>query len=197
MVVVAAVLVTDPVKPVVRLVVPALHPLTSVLALNIAGMVGVGAALRVRLPDVELEAAGPVVTHPSIHVVVAARPVLTVGLSVDPLDVVRTLSVTVSGAVGRACRVPRVVEASVLLHLNKVQRAVQTAGKLGHVNVERELLVLQFEHVIVLTGLVHEVGSGTNVLGVLTLGHELQGHRARVVGCDAVGITVVRLADSL
>ena len=65
-VVVAAVLVTDPVKPVVGLIVPALHSLTPVLAFNITGMVGVGAALRVRFPDVELEAAGTVVTHASI-----------------------------------------------------------------------------------------------------------------------------------
>ena len=133
----------------------------------------------------------------SLTVVVAAGPILTVCLSVDPLDVMRTLGVTVAGTISRACCVPWVVQTSILLHLNKVQSAVEAAGKLGHIDCECELLVLQFEHVIVLARLVHQVGSGTNVLGVLALCHKLQGHRARVVGGDAIGITVVRLADSL
>ena len=160
-------------------------------------MVCVGAALAVGLPDVELEAASPVVTDTGIDVVVAAGPVLAVGLSVDPLDIVRTLGVTVPSPVRGASRVAGVVETSVRLHLHEVEGAIQTTGKLRHVHVECELLVLEFEHVIPLARLVQEVGPGPDVLGVLTRGDKLEGHGARVVGGDAVGVGVVGLADSL
>ena len=79
-VVVAAVLVADAVEPVVRGVVPALQTLAPVLAwagsrgsphsrpltCDLAGVVGVGRADGVGLPDVELHAAGAVLAHPGV-----------------------------------------------------------------------------------------------------------------------------------
>ena len=160
-------------------------------------MVGVGAALTVGFPDVELEATCSVVADAGIDVVVAAGPVLAVCLSVDPLDVVRTLSVTVARAVCRACRVARVVETSVLLHLNEVQGTIQTTGELGHVHVECELLVLQSEHVISLARLVQQVCPGADVLAVLPLSHKLERHGAGVIRRDAVRVSVVGITHSL
>ena len=160
-------------------------------------MVGVGAALTVSLPDIELKAAGSVVAHTSIAVIVTTYPVLTVGLSVDPFDVVWALSITVSSAVGWASLVTRVVETSVLLHLNKVQSTIQTTGELGHVHVECELLVLQSEHVISLARLVQQVCPGADVLAVLALSHKLEGHRAGVIRRDPVRVSVVGITHSL
>ena len=82
-VVVAAVLVADTVEPVVRGVVSALEALAPVLAwagsrgpphhhhhpltCDLAGVVGVGRADGVGLPDVELHAAGAVLAHPGVR----------------------------------------------------------------------------------------------------------------------------------
>ena len=79
-VVVAAVLVADAVEPVVGGVIPALQTLAPVLAwagsrgsslpatptCDLAGVVGVGRADGVGLPDVELHAAGAILAHPGV-----------------------------------------------------------------------------------------------------------------------------------
>ena len=56
-------------------------------------------ALAVGLPDVHLGAAGAEVAGARVRVVVRRLPVPDVGLAVDPLDVVRTLSVAISSSV--------------------------------------------------------------------------------------------------
>ena len=76
-------------------------------------------------------------------------PVEQVGLAVDELEVVWALRVAVAGAVLGAPLVARVLGfAAVLVHLHEVQRAVEAARHLGHVNIEGELSILEMEHVI-------------------------------------------------
>ena len=67
-------------------------------------MGGVGLRLRVCLPDVHLGAAGAVVAGARVGVVVGRHPVVAVGLPVDPLHVVRALSVAVTSAVPSTVR---------------------------------------------------------------------------------------------
>ena len=64
----------------------------------------------------------------SLTVVVAAGPILTVCLSIDPLDVMRTLGVTVTGPIVRPRLVARVLEAAVSLHLHEVKGAIEAAA---------------------------------------------------------------------
>ena len=70
-------------------------------------------------------------------------------LSVDELDVLRALGVTVSRTeLGTGLVVGEASHTTIGVHLDEVESAVETARKLGHVNVECELLVLQVEHVV-------------------------------------------------
>ena len=89
------------------------------------------------------------------------------------LDVVRALCIAVARAVRRTGLVAGVLaEPAVGLHLDKVEGTVEAAGELGHVDVERELLVLQLEKAV---GAVvfEEVGAGTDVDGVRAVGDEV------------------------
>jgi hypothetical protein len=119
-----------------------------------------------------------------------------IGLAVDPLAVVRALRVAVAGAVLGASSVGRVLGlAAVGVHLHKVQRAVQPARQLGHVDVDGELLVLQLEELVVLLVL-HQEGARADVGRVLTGGDE--GERERVaIRVDAVRrrVLLVRALD--
>ena len=86
---------------------------------------------------VHLVAASTVLASTCVGIAVAGVPAFAVGLSIDELDVMRTLSVTVSSSVLRTSLVARVLgKTTVLVHLNEVQSTVQTAGKLRDINVE-------------------------------------------------------------
>lgn len=79
----------------------------------------------------------------------------------DKLHVVRALRVTVASPVLGAGLVRR-GHPTVDGHLAEVERAVKAAPEVGHVDVERELLVEELEHLVV--GLVgHEVDAGPDV----------------------------------
>ena len=73
----------------------------TLITLDGAGVVGVGRGHGVCLPDVQLVAAGSVLPCSRVGVI-ARLPALHVGLPVDPLDVMRTLSVAIASAVVRA-----------------------------------------------------------------------------------------------
>lgn len=61
-----------------------------------ARMGGVGVGDGVGLPDIHLGAAGSVLARSSVLVVVGGVPAVGVGLTIDPLNVVRALSIAVS-----------------------------------------------------------------------------------------------------
>jgi hypothetical protein len=86
------------------------------------------------------------------------------------------------------------VETTVGGHLNKVQSTVQTARKLGNINIEGEFLSDDVEHLVFGVGL-HEVGSGSDVGGVGALCNELEG-KSISAGADTVGARVVSAIDS-
>ncbi len=70
----------------------------------------------------------------------------------------RALGIAVAGTVlGTGLVAREAAEPAVGVHLDEVQRAVEAAGELRHVDVERELLVLQLEHLVLGVRRVHEV----------------------------------------
>ncbi len=78
--------------------------------------------------------------------------------------------------------------ATILVHLDKVDSAIETARKLGDVDIEGNLLVLHVEHLIVV-GVFHEVDTGSNVLR-LRLRNELES-KSVPASSNTVGASVI------
>ncbi len=96
---------------------------------------------------------------------------------IDKLDIMRALRVTVPSSILGASSVGRELgSTAVSRHFDKVKRAIETAGEIGHVHVERELLVLQVEHLIAAL-VFHEVDARANVGRVRALSDELKSER--------------------
>ena len=146
---------------------------------------GVGGGDGVGLPDVHLRAAGTDLAGSSVRVGVRWVPALDVGLSVDELDVVGTLTVAVTSSELGTSLVVALADATVSGHLDEVESTVETARKLGDVDVEGKLLSDEVEHLVLGVAL-HEVGTRTNVGGVGTLGDELNAQGV-AAGGDTVG----------
>ena len=77
------------------------------------------------------------------------------------------------------------VDATVGGHLGEVESTIQTAGQVGHVDIESEFLADEIEHLVLGVGL-HEVGTGADVGGERALGDKLQVQRI-AAGRDTVG----------
>ncbi len=90
-----------------------------------------------------------------------------------------------TGSVLGTSLVIALVDATVGGHLNEVESTVQTARKVGDIDVEGEFLVDEIEH-LVLGVRLHEVGTGSHVGGELALGNESEG-KGIVGGGDTVG----------
>jgi len=149
---------------------------------------GVGDA--VGLPDVHLRAARAQIAGACVGIVRRRDPARNIALAINELDVTRALRVAVSGTVCRASLVVRVLGlATIGVHLDEVESAVQAARKLRDIHVERKLLVWQGEHMVVGT-VVQKVHARADVLcGVR--GDELQ--REGISGRrDAIGVGVIR-----
>jgi hypothetical protein len=147
----------------------------------LAGMGSVGGGDGVGLPDVHLWAASTDLTLASVRVVGRRVPALNVSLSVDELDIVRTLGVAVSGSVLGTGLVVTLVDTTVGGHLDEVESTVQTARQLGGIDVEGELLADEVEHLVLGVAL-HEVGTRTDVAAGGTLGNELEGQSIAASG---------------
>ena len=112
-------------------------------------------------------------------------------LAVDELDVLGALRVAVASTVlGTSLVVRELGQTTVRVHLAEVERAVEAAGEVGHVDGERELLVEELEHRVL--GLAaHEVDTGADV----GAGDELEGERV-AGGRDTVGGLVLSTVES-
>jgi hypothetical protein len=115
-------------------------------------------------------------------------------LSGDEFHVLGTLGVAVASPVLGTSLVSAVLaQATVGVHLNEVESAVDTARNLGDIDVEGELLVKEVEHGVFGVGL-HEIDSTTNV-SPRALGEELDGQGVTARG-NAVGLLVVGTLES-
>mmetsp|Transcript_88922 Transcript_88922/g.287981 ORF Transcript_88922/g.287981 Transcript_88922/m.287981 type:complete len:273 (-) Transcript_88922:453-1271(-) len=82
---------------------------------------------------------------PHVHLRAAVPLALHVGLAVHELDVARALRIAVARAeLGAGC--VAAAPPAISLHLDKVHRSVEAAGKPRHVDVEGKLAVLQLEN---------------------------------------------------
>ena len=114
--------------------------------------------------------------------------------SVNELDVTRALRVAVSSSVlGTSLVSWELGQATVGVHLGEVESTVQTARKVGNIDIEGELLVEDLEQLVFrVAG--HEVDAGTDVL-LGRRGNELESKRVPAGG-DTVGALVVGAVES-
>jgi hypothetical protein len=107
------------------------------------------------------------------------------------LEVTGALRVAVASAVLGAGLVVRLGgQATVERHLGEVDRAVETAAELGHVNVKRELLVDEVESLVLGVRGVHQVHARTDVAA-----SDEADRRGVTRSRDAVGAGVVSAVE--
>jgi len=114
--------------------------------------------------------------------------------TVDELDVAWALRVAVASSVlGTGLVGWESGETTIGVHLGEVKGAVQTAGKVGNVDVKGKLLIEKLEHLIGrLAG--HQVNAGTDVL-LGGIRDEFEGECVTASG-DTVGARVVCTVES-
>lgn len=175
-----------------------------------AGVGSEGGRDLVGLPDIHLRAASTVVTNTSVRVVGGGRPALNVTNTVDVLEITGALSVAVTGTVLGTSLVGGVLGlATIKIHGDEVEGAVETAADAGHIDIEGELVAEELEacrqsllairysgkggrssRTLVGIVAVHEVSTGTNVGRVLALGDELKAERV-AAGLNTIGRRVL------
>lgn len=108
----------------------------------------------------------------------------------------RALSITVTSTILSTGLVTGVARGTTIdLHLREVQSSVQTARKLGDIDIEGELLVEELKGFVLGVGGVHHVHTGADVGGALAPSDEFVGERL-AVGGDTVGALVVGTLES-
>jgi len=131
---------------------------------------GVRGGERVGLPDIHLRAAGSVLATPRIGIVRRGLPAVKVGLTIDPFDVVRALSIAITSTVlGTSFVIRELGRSAISIHCHKVEGPVKSTREIRHVCVERELLILQLEHHVLSVG-GHIVDTRANIGRVRSMG---------------------------
>lgn len=97
-------------------------------------------------PDIHLRAARSNVSRPGVRTAGFCGPAFAVGSSVDELQILWALSITVSRSILGTGQVGGVLgHSSVGVHGHEVESAVQSARKVGDIHIERELLTQKLE----------------------------------------------------
>jgi hypothetical protein len=137
---------------------------------------GISSRDGVGLPDVHLGAASTKFTDARVRVALGGVPSVNIGLATNELDVTGALAVAVAGSVLGSGLVVRLGgQTSVRVHGNEVKSAVQTAGKLGNIDVKGELIVEEVESLILgRRSRFHEVDTATDSVAERVLGNKLQ-----------------------
>lgn len=100
----------------------------------------------VGLPDIHLRAASTVVTDTSVGIVGGGIPTLNVTNTVDVLEITGALSVAVTGTVLGTSLVGGVLGlATIKIHGDEVESAVETAAGAGDIDIEGELVAEELE----------------------------------------------------
>merc|ERR1719270_1721446 len=96
---IATILITDTIVSFVRSIVSAFGAFTSILSFNFTRVSGKGLSHAVGFPQVHFCATSSVMSSSGIDIRVRWIPVFTIGFTIDPLHVMRALSVTISGSI--------------------------------------------------------------------------------------------------
>jgi len=111
----------------------------------------------VGLPDIHLSAARSEFSSSGIWVGLGWVPANRVSFSIDEFNILWALSITISSSVGGTSLIVCVLSfTSIFLHFDEVESSVNTAWHVGDINIEGELFVLKFEHLIFIWGGHHE-----------------------------------------
>lgn len=109
--------------------------------------------------------------------------------SVDELQVTSALRIAVTSSVFGTSRVGfEAFRSTISVHGDEVKSTVETAWKVGEVNIEGELIVEEVEELVGAV-ILHHVDAGADILG-LSISDESEGERFAVSG-DTVGGFVV------
>jgi hypothetical protein len=123
----------------------------------------------VGFPDVHLSATRSVFTQS--RVLVGGFPAIRITFTVDELDVMRALSITIANTVVSSSLVAVFAHTTISIHLREVKGTVKSTREGADINIEGKLSVLKVElHVVVI--LVQQESSRSNIFSVGVLGHE-------------------------
>jgi len=129
------------------------HWITALLlSLDCAWMSSEGRSNLVSLPDVHFSAAASIFTRSRLWV-----PSFDIGFTIDELDVVGALSITVSSS-KLSAGIITISLVSSLFHINEVESTVDTTWQRGSVDGDGELLSEKLEHFVLRLG-VEQVSS--------------------------------------
>jgi hypothetical protein len=141
---IAAILVTDTLESVTGCIVTAVNTFTLSLSVSLARVHGESRAVLVRLPDVNLSAATSVLAGSRVGVGGTWLPTFNIGLTIDELEIVWALGITIPSAI-LGTSISILCLAAVSIHLHKVQGSIKATIQLGIIHSVRELFVLQLE----------------------------------------------------
>jgi len=73
-------------------------------------------------------------------------------LAIDELEIPRTLSIAISSTILGTCLVRRVLlQATICVHRDEIQRTVEATGEVGQINIECKFLIAgEFEHLFMI-----------------------------------------------
>lgn len=102
---------------------------------------------------------------------------MTTYLTIDELQIMRTLGITVTSTISSTSLIGGVLgHTTISIHLHEIQCSIQSTWQLAHIYIKSELLVLQVEHLILVGGS-QQVEPGTNVGGIGSMGYEAERER--------------------
>lgn len=124
------------------------------------------------------------------------EPATSTYSTVNPLEITRTLGITVPSSVLGASLVGREPgHATILVHGDEVQRPVQAARHLRRVDVDGELVAQEVEHLVGVIARLRQVDSSADVGALAVLGDEADADRVAGRG-HAVGVCIVGTVDA-
>jgi len=184
---VTTILVADALESLTGCIIAAISSFASGLAATFARVHGEGRAVLVGLPNIDLRAAAPELAGSSIWVGVAWLPTFHIGLTIDELEIMRALSITITHAIfGTSISILGL--ATISIHLHKIQSTIEATIQFGIIHGVGELLVLQLEEHVRVIG-IHEIRPRSHILAVRAIGHKAKGKRiSRTLNAICAGV---------
>merc|ERR1712168_548201 len=167
---VTAIFITHSIISVSRIIVSTVNAFTWLMANCIAGVRSVGGCLAVGLPYVHFITARSNFALSGIDIIVARYPSLNINNTTNELQIMRTLGITIPSTV-RSSRLVSFIftHTTIFFHFNEVEGAIEATWELRYINIEGELPIQEFEHLILLAAGFHQVNSASIVIRILAV----------------------------